>query len=327
MCVIGAGNNGGADTTMVDLVGAEDGGGADATMYGDVDTIEGMDVEDVKDGGGAVAEGYGDVETNVVVVSEDDEDGGGADTTMYEDIETNEVVVLESALDRGGADTPVYGSTETNEVIVLESALDGGGADTTVYGATETKEVNVLESEPDGGGANTTVYGATETKEVMCMDVVHDGGRFDDQMEWYAGGAPDDKNVMVVEDSTMSEHWDNEPKGSIKNYFCNDYTRRNTNDLQPRNGTFLGGSSGNAVEAKSTMRKTTRMSLTTGRVKKNASKGAKSRTWDKKLKKKLMGDQVSGSSQPGIRGFFCKQDKLGIIGLEFGIVRKNSHGI
>ena len=84
---------------------------------------------------------------------------------------------------------------------------------------------------------------------------------------------------------------------------------------------------GSTVEAKSTVRKTAIISLTTGRVKKNAIKGAKSRTWDRKFKKKLMGDQMSGSSQPGIRGFFCKKEKLGVIGLDFGSVKKNSHGI
>ena len=76
------------------------------------------------------------------------------------------------------------------------------------------------------------------------------------------------------------------------------------------------------VEVKSTMRKKTKKTLTTGRVQKNASKGAKSGTWGK-----LMGDKGSGSSQPDIRGFFSKQGKLGLIGLDMANWKKNSHGI
>ena len=81
------------------------------------------------------------------------------------------------------------------------------------------------------------------------------------------------------------------------------------------------------VEVKSTKRKKTRKTLTTGRVQKNASKGAKSGTWGKKMVGKLMGDKGPGSSQPDIRGFFSKQEKLGIIDLDIGNLRKRSHGI
>ena len=136
---------------------------------------------------------------------------------------------------------------------------------------------------------------------------------------------------MAVEDSVMSEQWENGNKGSIRNYFCNNYTRRKPNDLPRTNGTSCGGSNGrsigNVVEVKSTKRKKTKKTLTTGRVQKNASKGAKSGTWGKKMVGKLMGDQGSGSSQPDIRGFFSQQEKLGLIDLDIANLRKNSHGI
>ena len=163
------------------------------------------------------------------------------------------------------------------------------------------------------------------------MDVILNGGAVDNQMEWCDVGAASETSIMVVEDSVMSKKCENGNRGSIKNYLYNNYTQRKPNDLPWRNGTSCGWSGGRSigkvVEVKSTMRKKTKKTLTTGRVQKNASKGAKSGTWGKKMVGKLMGDKGPGSSQPDIRGFFSKQEKLGIIDLDIGNLRKNSHGI
>ena len=92
----------------------------------------------------------------------------------------------------------------------MEAGSDFGADDTMVD----------LENSKEDGGADAMVYGDLET-DVVCMEVETDGVS-------YNGGAPDGMNVMVVGDIDVSEDKNADPKGSIKNYFLKNYTRRKT---------------------------------------------------------------------------------------------------
>ena len=92
----------------------------------------------------------------------------------------------------------------------MEAGSDFGADDTMVD----------LENSKEDGGADAMVYGDLETDGV-CMEVETDGVS-------YNGGAPDGMNVMVVGDIDVSEDKNADPKGSIKNYFLKNYTRRKT---------------------------------------------------------------------------------------------------